>query len=120
MLEDKNDGSYWVQKEQLNNGEYSFSTLQWVFYSDGSLQSLSSSDENKKGSPSLLNIESSSKGNWTFDQRDSTFEICAVCIFKITKTNPDTIFMTEKKYKTHFILVKRRWKLLMSLVGRDL
>jgi len=108
ILEDKNDGSYWVQKAQLSNGTYFYSTVQYIFYKDGSSQPLSSYDENKKGVPSLLNMESSSKLSWSFNQQDSTFKICAVCIFKITKINQDTIFMTENKHKTNYILVKHR------------
>lgn len=108
VLEYQNDGSYWIQKERLINGEYSFSTLQWIFYSDGSSQPLSSLDENKKGSSSLLNLESSSKGTWVFDKNDSTFSICDVCVFKITKINQDTIFMKGKDYKGDFILVRHR------------
>jgi len=106
IIEYQDDGSYWIQKEQLKNSLYAYSKLQWVFYADGSTESFSSSEENKKGSPSLLNIESSSKGTWTFNEKDSTFRICAVCVFKIEKISQDTIFMSGKGYNGNFILVK--------------
>jgi len=108
ILEYHNGDSYWIQKERLDDGKYSFSTLQWIFYSDGSSQSLSSTDENKKGSPSLLSLESSGKGTWSFNEKDSTFKICDVCLFKIKKINPDTIFMSGKGYRGDFILVKHK------------
>jgi len=106
VLEDKNDGGYWILKEKLNNGSYSYYTLQWIFYADGSSWPLSSIDENKKGSPTFLNMESSSKGTWSFDSRDSTFSICDVCVFKVLKISQDTIFMKGKGYEGNFILVK--------------
>ncbi len=108
VIEYHNDGKYWVQKEQLNNGSYSYSMLQWVFYADGSTESFSSSEENKKGSPSILNMECSGKGKWSFNEKDSTFKICDVCIFKVNKVKQDTIFMTGKGYKGNFILVKQK------------
>jgi len=108
VLEHKNDNSYWNQKKLLDDGTYSFSTLQWIFYNDGSSQPLSSLDENKKGSPSLLNLESSGKGTWSFNKKDSTFKICDVCVFKIKKIRHDTIFMIGKGYNGDFILVKHK------------
>ena len=94
------------KKKGFINGTYAFNTLQWIFYGDGSSQSLSSLDECKKGSPSLLNLESSGKGTWSFDSRDSTFSICAVCVFKVLKISQDTIFMKGKGYKGNFVLIK--------------
>lgn len=108
VLEYNNDDSYWIQKQRINYGQYSFSTLQWIFYSDGSSQPLSSIDENKKGSPSMLNLESSGRGAWSFNEEDSTFKICDVCVFKIKKVSQDTIFMIGKGFKGDFILVKHK------------
>ncbi|WP_293312590.1 hypothetical protein [Pedobacter sp. UBA5917] len=108
LLEYQNDNSYWIQKEKMKNGSYAYVGLQWIFYADGSSRPLSSANENQKGSPSMLNMESSSKGEWTFNHTDSTLKICAVCVFKIKKVARDTVFMSGKGYKGDFILVKHR------------
>jgi|GEM_PF-3343213 len=106
VLTDQSKNALWNQKEVFQNGNLSGVINQFEFYKDGSSMAFISDNESKKGVQAVLNLESSSLGSWHFSKKDSTLQICAVCIFKVTRISQDTIFMRGKGFKGNYLLIR--------------
>lgn len=111
-LTSESNNHFWIRKVIDEKGNYRYINSQIVFFEDYKMMSFNSFDENKLGNRSMINIEGSNEENWSYNKKDSTFQICAVCIYKVTKFSRDTIFMKGKGYGGDFILIKHKGKYL--------
>jgi hypothetical protein len=103
----ESNNCYWTRKAKGNNGNYLYFNSQIVFFNNYKMMSFLSDDENKLGSRSIINIEGSNEEKWSYNEKDSIFQICAVCIFKVDKYSRDTIFMTNKYNDEKFVLIRK-------------
>lgn len=100
--------SFWIKKAVDEKGDCVYINSQIVFLDNYKMMSFNSSDENKLGNRSIINLEGWNEESWSYDRKDSIFKICAVCIYKIDKYSRDTIFMKNKDNGEKFVLKKKR------------
>ena len=98
-----NNQKYWVRKEITDKGEIISLNNQFIFSTDGTYESYSSGNEYKKGFQ-VHSIEGNMPSYWTFDQRDSTFNVGSI-IFKMVRFSSDSIFVQGKGYKGRFVFI---------------
>lgn len=104
----QNDISYWILKVEEDNGNYKYLNSQFVFFENGESLVLSSFEENVKGTPSIINLEGSSLHEWNFNGKDSIFQICSDCFYKVKRYTNDSIKMVNKIDGKKFILVRKK------------
>lgn len=107
ILTTKSDSTFWIRKVEDKKGNYIYINSQLVFFENHKMMSFNSFEENKLGNRSVLNMEGSNEENWTYNEKDSIFKICAVCIYKIDKYSKDTIFMNNRDNGEKFILIRK-------------
>lgn len=110
LINDK-DNSFWVEKMMDSTGKYKYYQRQSVFFSDNSLTSLASINEDEKGFRQVAFIEGGPKEQWSFNEKENTLTTSYRTTFKIIKYSKDTIFMKlTTARKENFIMIRKKIK----------
>lgn len=110
LINDENN-TFWVEKMMDSTGNFKYYQRQSVFFSNYSLHSLASPNEDKIGTMQVVLIEGGNKEKWSFNEKNNTLTTSYRTTFKIGKYSKDTIFMkltTAKKER--FILIRKQIK----------
>lgn len=98
---------YWNEFKRGHNNAIEYTHTQWCFYENGTSISLVSFDPDKKGTPSVINMESSNKLKWEYKESDKTLKICANCIYVVKRYNRDTILLNFEN-NAEYIFVRHQ------------
>lgn len=101
-----NNETFWNFKEIDKKGRFIYLNSQFKFEKGGISYQFVSYDETRRGSLAIISLESSSNGDWSYDEKTKTLKTCPECLYVIERFSADTILMTGKGFPGKFALIR--------------